>query len=69
MKKKKVRILDENWKVEQEFFVEIPTTKREKEQQLMEKEIKDFLYSISILRNFAMKCLKWSDKNARKNIR
>lgn len=69
MKKRKVKILDENYNVENVFFVEIPTTKREREQQLREKEIKDFLYSIKFLRNFAYIILSRGDRNARKNVR
>ena len=51
--------------VESIFFVEIPSTRREREQQEHEKEIKDFLYSISVLRKFALKILKWRDRNAK----
>ena len=69
MKKKRVRILDENMNVESTFFVDIPTNIREREQQLREREIKDFLYSIRFLRSFAIRCLDWSGRNARKNIR
>ena len=65
MKKKKIKIYDENWNLEREFLVEIPTTRREREQREREKEIKDFLYSISILRKFAYRVLSRGDRNAR----
>ena len=66
MKKQKIQILDENWKVEREFFVEIPTTLEEKKMKENEKEIKDFLYSIRFLRFLAYKILSRGDRNASK---
>lgn len=57
MRKEKIKIFDEDWNLEREFFVEIPTTEQEKRIKEREKEIKDFLYSISILRKIAYKIL------------
>ena len=65
MKKQKIRIYDENWKLENEFYVEIPTTDKEREIKQREKEIKDFLYSIRFLRFLAYKILSRGDRNAR----
>lgn len=49
MKKKRVRILDENWNVENEFFVEC-LTDEEKAEKEKEQLIKDYLYSNPVLR-------------------
>lgn len=51
MEKRRVRILDENWNVENEFFVEIPN-EHEKAEKEKEQLIKDYLYSNPILKLF-----------------
>ena len=53
MKKKRVRIFDDSWNLENEFFVECLTDK-EKAEKEKEQRIKDYLYSNPILRLFAL---------------
>ena len=67
LKKHKIKIYDENWNLESEHFVEIPTTKLEKKQKQKEKEIKDLLYSSKILRYFALKIIERGDRNAKRS--
>ena len=49
MQKKRVKIYDDNWNLEQDFYVEIPT-EQEKIQQHQEQLIKDYMYSNRLLR-------------------
>ena len=49
MQKKRVKIYDDNWNLEQDFYVEIPT-EQEKIQQHQEQLIKDYMYSNILLR-------------------
>ena len=49
MQKKRVKIYDDNWNLEQDFYVEIPT-EQEKIQQQQEQLIKDYMYSNRLLR-------------------
>lgn len=49
MQKKRVKIYDDNWNLEQDFYVEIPT-EQEKIQQQQEQLIKDYMYSNKLLR-------------------
>lgn len=49
MQKKRVKIYDDNWNLEQDFYVEIPT-EQEKIQQQQEQLIKDYMYSNRLLK-------------------
>lgn len=49
MQKKRVKIYDENWNLEQDFYIDVPT-EQEKIQQQQEQLIKDYLYSNKLLR-------------------
>lgn len=49
MEKRRVKIYDENWNLEQDFYVDI-LTQQEKIQQQQEQLIKDYMYSNILLR-------------------
>lgn len=49
MEKRRVKIYDDNWNLEQDFYVEIPT-EQEKKQKEQEQLIKDYMYSNRLLR-------------------
>lgn len=49
MKKRRVKIYDNNWNLEQDFYVDV-LTEQEKKQKEQEQLIKDYLYSNRLLR-------------------
>lgn len=60
MEKKKIKILDENWNLEREFFVEIPTETEKKELEKIQQE-KDYIYSNPILRFLGKMLIKFDN--------
>lgn len=49
MEKRRVKIYDDNWNLEQDFYVDV-LTEQEKKQKEQEQLIKDYLYSNPLLR-------------------
>lgn len=49
MQKKRVKIYDNNWNLEQDFYVDV-LTEQEKIQQHQEQLIKNYMYSNRLLR-------------------
>lgn len=64
MRRHKVKMFDDNMKLEKIFFVDV-LSEEEKAIKRKEEQIKNFLYSSPILRILAIKILDWRGWNAK----